>query len=525
MPLLLLARRRGVLSLRAGRDQLRCLSSSSSSSSSSQSSDTELRAYISDSSSPTFNLALEDHLFRTASLFRSRPFRPPSSTRNDEDSNPRPLCLIYRNRPCVVIGRNQNPWKELNIREMARLGIPMVRRRSGGGSVFHDLGNTNYSIHVHKDDFTKRANAELVARALNSLLPASDRNPAPTVYVNHRSDICVRISQSSYLALPAPSDPTIRPDPPDPTERKVSGSAYKLTSHRAYHHGTLLLDADLDQLGHSLRNSRGEALQSKGVASVRASVVNLVDAFPDARSLLSHEQVSKAIVSEFGQTYANSESELGFYDQNPLEASIVSESLLSGSGQALAPDSVFRESYAELQSWDWLFGQTPEFTHALVAQPHVLAPPKLPSTQHSHSADPEPTSANFAHGSFGLIIRCRRGIIEQATLCGLASSSTTLSPEPDENAQPVFRDQHTEQTIRMLAQRLEGKRYDDFAEEVPTYLEGRTEQDFPSQAGSQAKATGRLDRAAQLLRGGTSEFSSGEDALTKDFVRWLQHVL
>ncbi|CAD6886164.1 unnamed protein product [Tilletia laevis] len=497
-------------------------------------SDSELKGYISNSTSPTFNLALEDHLFRTGSLFRQRPFRPSlSTTRNEGEPDPRPVCLIYRNRPCVVIGRNQNPWKELNIREMARLGIPMIRRRSGGGAVFHDLGNTNYSIHVHKDDFTKRANAELVARALNSLLllhSLPDRTPAPTVYVNHRSDICVRISQSSGLALPAPSDPTVRPEPPDPTERKVSGSAYKLTSHRAYHHGTLLLNADLDQLGHSLRNARGDALQSKGVASVRASVVNLVDAFPDARSQLSHEQVSKAIVAKFGQTYAASEHELGFFSQHPLEASMAEERSLVPPNGVFEDDSVFQESYKELQSWDWLFGQTPEFTHALVAQPQIQPTRTLQTKsqtphQHLHSADPEPTSATFAHGTFGLNIRCRRGIIEQASLCGLTSPSSDLDPVPDQHAQPIFRDRTTEETIRLLTRRLEGKRYDEFAEEVPTYLDGRNEEDFGNPLRNRDGAAAGLKRAAQLLLDQDSDSSPDKASLTHTYVKWLQNVL
>jgi lipoate-protein ligase A len=79
------------------------------------------QVYLSRSTSPSFNLTLEEHLFRT---------RPADA----------PLCLIYRNTPCVVLGRNQNPWRELDVREMRRLGLQWTRRRSGGGAVYHVRG-------------------------------------------------------------------------------------------------------------------------------------------------------------------------------------------------------------------------------------------------------------------------------------------------------------------------------------------------------------------------------------------------
>jgi hypothetical protein len=85
------------------------------------------QAYISLSSHPHFNLSLEHY------LLRSRPVNTP-------------LCLLYRNDPCIVVGRNQNPWRELDVTRMRELGIKLVRRRSGGGSVYHVSDNDFFSF-------------------------------------------------------------------------------------------------------------------------------------------------------------------------------------------------------------------------------------------------------------------------------------------------------------------------------------------------------------------------------------------
>lgn len=74
--------------------------------------------YVSESTNPYFNLSLEDWLFRN---------KPHSE----------PLLLLYRDTPCVVIGRNQNPWKEVNLPSVRAAGVPFIRRRSGGGTVYH----------------------------------------------------------------------------------------------------------------------------------------------------------------------------------------------------------------------------------------------------------------------------------------------------------------------------------------------------------------------------------------------------
>ncbi|KAG9006625.1 Biotin/lipoate A/B protein ligase [Tulasnella sp. JGI-2019a] len=272
------------------------------------------KAFVSHSVCPYFNLALEDWIFRNT---------PPEI----------PLLLIYRNRPSVIIGRNQNPWKEINLEALHRLGIPFVRRRSGGGTVYHDLGNTNYSVLVPRATFARRPNAELVARAVQSL--------GPPALVNDRNDIVVEGFKICHLPQHAP-EPLSKTDTGLFSGLYVSGSAYKIVNKRAYHHGTMLIDAQLGQLGDVLHNTK-VTMVTKGVASVRSSVRNLRNWAPE----MTHESFTKAVVQEFQKTYGGEE-----------EPTAVDDALLD-------EEPAIKANYEDLQTWNWTYGQTPEFEHHL----------------------------------------------------------------------------------------------------------------------------------------------------------------
>jgi len=184
--------------------------------------------YLSTSTDPLFNLTLEDwyvslkllvllgflevHLRFARTLFgifaTSRLFRNASASS--------PLLLIYRDSPCVVIGRNQNPWTEVNFPALRTVGTTFVRRRSGGGTVYHvcaspdlpcylssfglftpqDLGNTNFSIHLPQSSFDRRATGNVILGAVRSL--------GIDAQLNDRNDICIgpyKISNSSRFIL------------------------------------------------------------------------------------------------------------------------------------------------------------------------------------------------------------------------------------------------------------------------------------------------------------------------------------
>lgn len=150
--------------------------------------------------------------------------------------------LFYRNTDSVVIGRNQSFFTEVNFPALhSNQRVCIARRMSGGGAVFHDLGNVNYSLIMPRDQFDRRQAAQMVCDALLSV----NKN----VHVNERNDICM-------------------------SEYKISGSAYRIVRERAYHHGTMLLSSDLGKLRTLLR-SPVEILERPSVCSVTASVANL----------------------------------------------------------------------------------------------------------------------------------------------------------------------------------------------------------------------------------------------------------
>jgi len=227
----------------------------------------KLQSYISTSRDPYLNLSIEDHILRKS---------PADST----------VLFLYVNRPCIVIGRNQNPWTEVNLgilnavrgtreaNDSKPLGIgavDLVRRRSGGGTVFHDEGNLNWSITCPRGDFTRDLHAEMVVRALRNLGIQRAR-------VNERHDIV--LDQDSEKRLSDPQDTHRTPYTVEegrlPPALKVSGSAYKLTRLRALHHATTLLSSpNLPLIPRYLRSPAKNFIQAQGVESVSSPVANI----------------------------------------------------------------------------------------------------------------------------------------------------------------------------------------------------------------------------------------------------------
>jgi lipoate-protein ligase A len=110
----------------------------------------KIRILVSKSTNPWFNLAVEEVIFRNM------------------DPKHRVL-FVWRNSETVVIGRAQNPWRECNTAKMEKDQIKLARRQTGGGAVFHDLGNSNFTFMAGKPEYDKTVSTQIVINALNSL--------------------------------------------------------------------------------------------------------------------------------------------------------------------------------------------------------------------------------------------------------------------------------------------------------------------------------------------------------------------
>ncbi|WP_302796513.1 lipoate--protein ligase A [Hafnia paralvei] len=255
---------------------------------------TTLRLLISDSYDPWFNLAVEECIFRQMSPTQR-------------------VLFLWRNNDTVVIGRAQNPWKECNTRRMSEDGVKLARRSSGGGAVFHDLGNTCFTFMAGKPEYDKSISTGIILDALHSL--------GLTAGASGRNDLIVTTADG---------------------ERKASGSAYRETKDRGFHHGTLLLNADLSRLANYLHPDP-KKLQAKGITSVRSRVANLVELMPD----ITHEQICDAVTESFFKHYGEW-----------VEAEHISP--------RYEPDMPnFSEQFLKQSSWEWNFGQAPAFNHQL----------------------------------------------------------------------------------------------------------------------------------------------------------------
>ena len=182
----------------------------------------KIKLYESNSLDPYLNLATEQHLMETV----------------EEDAC---ILFLWQNQNTVVIGKNQNAWKECRTTLLNEEGGVLARRLSGGGAVFHDLGNLNFTFLVPQAEYDLDRQFTVIKEAVNMLGLNTERSG--------RNDVLAE-------------------------GRKFSGNAFYKNGKQAYHHGTLLVDVDMDKLGRYLNPSKAK-LPAKGVDSVRSRVVNL----------------------------------------------------------------------------------------------------------------------------------------------------------------------------------------------------------------------------------------------------------
>lgn len=211
------------------------------------------------------------------------------------------ILYFYVNKNAVIIGRNQNAWKECSIANMDADGVQLVRRHSGGGAVFHDNGNLNFSFITDEKHYDLNRQMRVILNAVSKLGLKAE--------LSGRNDITV-------------------------DGKKFSGNAYSLAKGNRSHHGTILVNADLTKLSNYLCVSK-EKMRSKGIDSVRARVCNICE----LSSGLTVEAMRRLVIESFIEEYGAA-SEYVF------------------DGTALAEVEERRE---RLASWEWRFGKTPQF--------------------------------------------------------------------------------------------------------------------------------------------------------------------
>ncbi|MBF0298955.1 MAG: lipoate--protein ligase family protein [Oligoflexia bacterium] len=262
--------------------------------------------HISKSTDPYKNMVLEDYLLREVD----------SSHEGNDSSSGSSISsiLFWRNIDSVVIGRFQNPWMECDLAAMERENILLVRRQSGGGTVYHDLGNLNFSIICSKNSFNKSSNLEIIKSALNK---------------NFKLDI--EISPRDDLLLQG---------------KKISGSAFRFLKNKVLHHGTLLIDSDLNKLRKALNSSlASKIVESKSVASTPSKVVNICECLCLQNDCNNSVDVITDIMNAIKTQYIN-RSEIIWSEQSMLNN---------------IPE--FNSKVGKFKSHDWIIAETPFFKY------------------------------------------------------------------------------------------------------------------------------------------------------------------
>ena len=184
------------------------------------------------SSDPAYNLAFEEYVF----------------TKTDYDE---PILLLWQNGPSVIVGKFQNTLEEINYDYIRQKGIKVVRRNTGGGAVYHDLGNLNYSFII------PNAESKVDFKTFTTPIVKALRSYGIDAEQTGRNDILAG-------------------------GKKFSGNAQQISGGRLLHHGTLMFDVHMEAVADALKVKPGK-FKSKATKSVRSRVTNLKPLFLEGR--------------------------------------------------------------------------------------------------------------------------------------------------------------------------------------------------------------------------------------------------
>lgn len=241
---------------------------------------------INRSTDPFFNMAFEEYIIKNLPA---------------KDS----YFMLWQNQPAVIIGRNQNALEEVNSSYIDAQGIRVVRRMSGGGAVYHDEGNLNFTFVVDENqDFAN-----------------FDKFTRPVILALQRIGIEAENNGRNDITIAG---------------RKFSGNAQFKHKNRLLHHGTILFDTNIDEMVEAL-NPSTQKINSKGIKSVRSRVTNISDHLPGSVTLDEFKQI-------LTEEVLLQESSNGTYLLRDYDLKIIT--------------NLRNHKYT---SWDWIFGTSPPY--------------------------------------------------------------------------------------------------------------------------------------------------------------------
>lgn len=248
-----------------------------------------------DRTNPWHNLALEDYLMGLCQ----------SDSSDSELRRYSAILFLWQNNDTVVIGRNQNAWSECRCSKLEMDGGYLARRSTGGGAVYHDLGNLNFSIILPQSKLDLDESFKVILNAVLDLGIKAERSG--------RNDILI-------------------------DGKKFSGNAFRFSQGVGLHHGTLMFNSDFERMVDLLTVSDVK-LKSKAIASVRSRVGNLCEFQPDLSLPMLAKAVSKSFVERYGRNHNIETMNIDEFSSNSKLAAL-------------------EEKYS---SWKWRYGKTVPF--------------------------------------------------------------------------------------------------------------------------------------------------------------------
>ena len=240
-----------------------------------------------DSTDPYFNIALEEYFLKNLEF---------------EDT----IFSLWQNKPCVIIGKHQNPYAEVNHKFVLEHNIPIARRITGGGAVYHDLGNLNFTFVTKVDHFDSIDIASYIM---------------PIVEALNRIGLDARLSDRNSITIDG---------------KKISGTAEAFANKKLLCHGTLLFNSNLNILKEALKPPN-ITVETKSVKSIPGVVANIKD-------FLEH----KYDISTFKNELINQ-----IFSDIPYKEYSLTENDI---------ENIEKLAKEKFSTWDWIYGESPPFT-------------------------------------------------------------------------------------------------------------------------------------------------------------------